>query len=185
MVDVQCTPPQINPYAQLYAMCSDRLVILKRSAITTLVMVLAACASSNQSKIETAATTPLNDLNLTQNRIPEVLLIAQKAAYAIPDDTSCAVLSDQIAWLDEALGPDLDAPATDANPGLIERGGTVANDTAMGALQSTAEGIIPFRGWVRKITGAERHSRKVAAAISAGIIRSAFLKGIRTTRACP
>jgi hypothetical protein len=166
-------------------MWQDRLAILKRPAITTLAVMRAACASSNQSKIETAATTPLNDLNLAQNAIPEVLLIAQKGAYTIPDDASCPVLSGQIALLDEALGPDLDAPATAANPGLIERGGTVANDTAMGALQSTAEGIIPFRGWVRKITGAERHSRKVAAAISAGIIRRAFLKGIRTTLVCP
>jgi hypothetical protein len=129
---------------------------------------LAACASSNQTKLETAATTPLNDLNLVQNPIPEVLAIAKKQAYSIPEDADCQILSAQIAALDDVLGPDLDTPATDKNPGVIERGGEAANDAAMGALQRTAEGVIPFRGWVRKFTGAERHSRQVAAAISAG-----------------
>lgn len=166
-------------------MRSDRLVHLNRLAMFALACMIAACASSDHAKLETAATTPLNDLNLAQIPIPEVLVVAQKGVYAVPDDPSCQFLASQIALFDEALGPDLDAPATDANPGLIERGGKAANDTAMGALQRTAEGVIPFRGWIRQITGAERYSRKVAAAISAGIIRRAFLKGIRSTRGCP
>ena len=32
--------------------------------------------------------------------------------------------------------------------------------------------------------GAERHSRKVSAAIAAGIVRRAFLKGVATTNGC-
>jgi hypothetical protein len=42
-----------------------------------------------------------------------------------------------------------------------------------------------FRGWVRKLSGAERYSKQVAAAIAAGSIRRAFLKGLGQAAACP
>ena len=48
------------------------------------------------------------------------------------------------------------APESAFDSGLIERGSDAVENSAIGALQSTAEGIIPFRGWVRKLTGAER-----------------------------
>jgi hypothetical protein len=44
--------------------------------------------------------------------------------------------------------------------------------------------VIPFRGWVRKLDGAERHSKEVAAAIAAGSVRRAFLKGVGQTLGC-
>ena len=61
-----------------------------------------------------------------------------------------------------------------------DRVGDAANDALMGAAQS----VIPFRGWVRKLDGAERHSREVAAAIAAGSVRRAFLKGVGQTLGC-
>lgn len=79
------------------------------------------------------------------------------------------------------LGPDLDAPATAGNPGLLDRG----EDAATGALQRTAEGVIPFRGWVRKLSGAERYARHVSAAITAGGVRRGFLRGMASAKACP
>ncbi|MBQ0931810.1 hypothetical protein KAK07_00220 [Ideonella sp. 4Y16] len=141
---------------------------------------LTACASADQTKLSGAAVTPLNDLNLVNAPIPEALQQAQKAPYALLADARCDTLAADIRALDEVLGPDLDAPATEANPGLIERGGHLAAD----AVQRTAEGIVPFRGWVRKLTGAERYSRQVAAAIAAGTVRRAFLKGVRRARDC-
>src|SRR5664280_2970956 len=71
--------------------------------------------------------------------------------------------------------PDLDTPATESNSGLIERGSNEAKSSAVDALRSTTEGIVPFRGWVRKLSGAERYSHKVAASIAAGTVRRAFL----------
>jgi len=44
--------------------------------------------------------------------------------------------------------------------------------------------VIPFRGWIRKLTGAERYSKRVAAAITAGAVRRAFLKGVRVMKNC-
>jgi hypothetical protein len=144
---------------------------------------LLGCAT-DQKAVTSAATTPLTDLNLVSAPIPEILLAAQRAPYAAPADASCTALSAQVKALDEVLGPDLDAPPTDSNPGLIERGGTAVGEAATGALRRTAEGVIPFRGWVRKLTGAERYTKQVAAAISAGTVRRAFLKGLAVAKSC-
>ncbi|KQV96515.1 hypothetical protein [Pelomonas sp. Root1237] len=143
-------------------------------------LVLTACASSNQDKVATAATTPLSDLNVVRADIPEVLKTAAAAPYATPVDASCGGLAAGIRALDEVLGPDLDAPHTSGNPGLLDRGG----DAATGALQRTAEGVIPFRGWVRKLSGAERYAHQVSAAITAGGVRRGYLRGLSAAKAC-
>ncbi|WP_457445931.1 hypothetical protein [Roseateles sp. P5_E4] len=144
------------------------------------VLVLTACASSNQDKVANAATTPLSDLNVVRAEIPDVLKAAAAAPYAMPADTSCGGLAAGIRALDEVLGPDLDAPHTSGNPGLLDRGG----DAATGALQRTAEGVIPFRGWVRKLSGAERYAHQVSAAITAGGVRRGYLRGLSAAKAC-
>lgn len=143
-------------------------------------LVLTACASSSQDKVATAATTPLTDLNVVRAEIPDVLKAALAAPYATPADTSCPALAASVRALDEVLGPDLDAPVVKGNTGLLERG----EDAATGALQRTAEGVIPFRGWVRKLSGAERYARQVSAAITAGGVRRAFLRGLSVAKAC-
>ena len=144
------------------------------------VVVLTACASSNQEKVATAATTPLSDLNVVRAEIPEVLKAAAAAPYAPPADASCPGIAAGIRALDEVLGPDLDAPHTAGNPGLLDRG----EDAATGALQRTAEGVVPFRGWIRKLSGAERYARQVNAAITAGGVRRGFLRGLAAAKAC-
>lgn len=147
-------------------------------------LLLAGCAAQDPARLGHAAATPLTDLNLLQSAIPAVLQQAQRAPYARPEPADCAALQQQLATLDEVLGPDLDQPANASNPGLLARGGELADDAAMGALQRTAEGIVPFRGWVRKLTGAEQHSRMVTAAITAGGVRRGFLKGLRVAQGC-
>jgi hypothetical protein len=128
-----------------------------------------------------AATTPLSDLNLVRAEIPPALVMAQKAPYGTPADRSCGALAADVQALDAVLGADLDTPATAANPGLIERGG----EAAIGAFRGAAEGVVPFRGWVRKLTGAEKYAREVAAAIAAGTVRRAYLKGLGLAGGCP
>lgn len=156
------------------------LTLLTLAASLTLV----ACASRTQNRLTYAAATPLTDLNLVRDEIPDVLAQAQKTPYAAPDDQTCGALSLQVHMLDEVLGADLDTPSTDANPSLVERGSDAAENSAVGALQRTAEGLVPFRSWVRKLSGAEKHSRKIAAVIAAGTIRRAFLKGVAAANGC-
>jgi len=156
-------------------------------------LALAGCASSKSpaeraadtgTSLHKAATAPLADLNLVQEKIPPVLLAALKAPYAPPPQRDCVELAGSVRELDAALGADLDTPASLLNPGLLERGSGAIGDAANDALKSTAESVIPFRGWVRKLDGAERHSKEVAAAIAAGSVRRAYLKGVGQTLGC-
>jgi hypothetical protein len=147
-------------------------------------LLLGACASKTQTRVTDAAATPLSDLNLVRAELPEVLVYAQAHTYEPLEDQSCGSVSLEIHKLDEVLGADLDTPASANAPSLLERGGDAAENTAVGAVQRTAEGLIPFRSWVRKLSGAERHTRRVAAAITAGSIRRAFLKGMGAANGC-
>jgi len=143
-----------------------------------------ACSKPQTARMTSAATTPLGDLNLVRAKIPPVLLAAQKTPYGTPVDPSCEGLATEVRLLDAALAPDLDAPPASGSPSLIERGRTEADGAAVGALKHTAEGLIPFRGWVRKLSGAERYSKLVTDAITAGIIRRAYLKGLGQAQGC-
>jgi hypothetical protein len=143
-----------------------------------------------ESRVVETATQPLNDLNLLENRIPPVLTAAaQKGAYAAPADTACAALQGELRSLDAALGPDIDAPAAPGtDPNLVEQAVGFVGQQAIGTVTSTVntvvDGVIPLRSWVRKLSGAERYSSEVAAAISAGRTRRAFLKGWARASRC-
>ncbi len=141
-------------------------------------------ADKAEQAVTQAALTPFNDLNLVRADIPEVLRAALRKPYEPPAEMSCESLATAVQALDAALGADLDTPPTASNPGLVERGSDAAGNAAVGALRRTAEGAIPFRGWVRKLTGAERYSREVSAAIAAGTVRRAYLKGIGQAKGC-
>ena len=157
-----------------------------------LALTLAGCASPETpqgaakegAQIQKAVEAPFADLNLVQEKIPPVLQAAVKAPYALPSERTCPALANEVRALDGALGADLDTPPTAADPGLVARGGNLVGDAANDALRGAAESVIPFRGWVRKLDGAERHSKEVAAAIAGGSVRRAFLKGVGQALGC-
>lgn len=157
---------------------------MKSIALALVTMALVACSTKQADGLSAAATSPLSDLNLVNAPIPEVLKAAQLAPYARPAGTACEALLAEVRRLDEVLGADLDTPATDSNPGLVDRAGELVVDQATASLRRSAEGLIPYRSWVRKLTGAERYSRQVASAIAAGTVRRAFLKGMAVSQQC-
>ncbi|WP_374471404.1 hypothetical protein [Phenylobacterium sp.] len=124
-----------------------------------------------------AVTSPLRDLNVVRSKIPEVLLRAMADPYERPPNTRCQTLIALVQPLDQALGADLDVPQTSEDD-LLSR------ETAYGAVASVASGAIPFRGWVRQLSGAERHDGAVQAAITAGAVRRAYLKGLGESKGC-
>ncbi|MDI6624829.1 MAG: hypothetical protein QME55_08875, partial [Brevundimonas sp.] len=67
---------------------------------------------------------------------------------------------------------------------LGERAGDAASSAALDAIRDTATDFIPGRSWIRRLSGAEQHSRHVQAAIQAGRMRRAFLKGVGMNRNC-
>lgn len=136
-------------------------------------------------RVGQAAITPLSDLNVVQQKIPAALLEARDGgAYKVPEKLDCPSVQYEITRLDVALGADFDAGDKD-KPSLLERGGDMAENYGVGFVRRTMEGFVPFRSWLRKLTGAEKHSKQVAAAIAAGGVRRAYLKGLRQGLGCP
>ncbi len=131
-----------------------------------------------------AVAAPLEDLNLKQTAIPAVLQRAVDNPYDMTDLDRCEGLAGEIGRLDAALGPDLDETPP---PDTRSRGKKVA-DAAYGAgvsgVRDTTRHVLPFRGWIRKLTGAAKHDRAVEAAIRAGGVRRGYLKGVGMRMNC-
>jgi len=160
---------------------------MRHFAIAGLACALAACATPQEAPTDPmgrAVTAPLTDLNLLRAKIPPILVSALDAPYAPPADGSCAGLAGEVALLDAELGADLDSADTGAKPSVIERGISAVGDSAVGTVRSAAEGVVPMRSWVRKLSGAERHTRLVASAAAAGVVRRSFLKGLGAAAGC-
>lgn len=141
---------------------------------------LTACASTATTdrvpgRGEEAVTRPLRDLSLVQTPIPPQLAAAAAAPYGVEPSRDCPALLTEIGALDSVLGPDIDqVPAK--GPGFAE-------DTAISALQSLFD--LPFRGVIRRISGAERLDREKARAVLAGMVRRGYLKGLALAAGCP
>ncbi len=127
--------------------------------------------------VQDAVTTPFSDLNLTGKKVPDVLKVARAAPYSVSGLENCAAIGDAVLAINSVLGPDLDEPADGEK-------GSVIGDAASGAIRSTTSDLIPFRGWVRKLSGAEKRDKSIQAAIEAGKARRAFLKGYGQARGC-
>lgn len=135
-------------------------------------------------RVGQAAITPLSDLNVVQEEIPDALGNAAKGPYAAPSAPGCGVILTEILALDDALGADLDDPKVREKPSLLTRGTDLAENAGVSAVRRTVEGFVPFRSWLRKLSGAEKHSKQVSAAITAGGIRRAYLKGRSDAMGC-
>jgi hypothetical protein len=174
---------------------------LTRIAGAALALLLGACATTESpapaaattpaektakaaDEVAQAVTAPLADLNLVRAEIPPILLLAQKLPYGPPADPTCAGLAKQIEALDAVLGADLDTAQTAVNPSLIERGLDSVGGAAIGTIRGTTQAVVPYRSWVRRLSGAERYSKDVSAAIAAGTIRRAYLKGFGQAQGC-
>jgi hypothetical protein len=137
-------------------------------------------AEADRSGVKGVAESPLRDLNVLRTKIPEVLLRAMADPYERPGPGRCADLVERLKPLNEALGEDLDVTSKEGQQGMIAKGKTTALTVASGA----ASDVIPFRGWIRKLSGAEQHDRYVQAAITAGAVRRAYLKGLGEAKGC-
>lgn len=152
------------------------------TAVLALGLGLAACATtgdkppdtSSAGRIEGAMTRPLRDLGVMRNAIPDALVAAAAAPYAVDDPTDCSTLLAEIAHLDSVLGPDLDVARA-------KREGS-ADEMLFDAFQGALD--LPFRSAIRKLSGAEKRDRARAAAVLAGMVRRGWLKGVAHGAGC-
>jgi hypothetical protein len=120
------------------------------------------------------ARTPMTDLNLSRTEVPALLAEAEQRPYSLQGLDTCEQLTRAVGEFDAVLGPDLDLPQAER---ARLSGGRIA--------QWAVGRFIPFRGLIREISGANRQQRAVEAAIQAGLMRRAFLKGVGAARRCP
>jgi hypothetical protein len=130
-----------------------------------------------------AATAPLEDFNLRRERIPPVLLHAEANPYDLRGMGRCGAIAAEVAQLDEALGPDTAEPPPPRGS-RSEQTAAAAAGLALEAVRDASTDFIPGRSWIRLLTGAERHSRRVQSAVQSGLLRRAFLKGTGMQRNC-
>lgn len=119
------------------------------------------------------ALTPLSDLNIKKTGIPPLLIAAQERPYALDGLSSCARLNAAVGDLNTLLGDDIDVPDSDGekvDPGRVA--------------QSVVGSLIPFRGLIRELSGANAQERKLQSAIIAGSTRRGFLKGMAQQKGC-
>lgn len=132
------------------------------------------CAQDQTARdVRDVAQTPLEDLGIMGDDIPEVLLTAARDPYAHDGLTTCNAIVAEVAAIDRVLGNDYDI-ATEEKDGI---------DTKSAA-KSVVGSLIPFRGVVREVSGAAGDARKAAAAVTAGMVRRAYLKGLGQGRGC-
>ena len=130
-----------------------------------------------------AAMTPLEDLNLRRDEIPPALE-AVGNPYEFPAEATCAEIETHITGLNNVLGPDWDAPPGGDETPLSERAGDAASDGILGTVASEAGGILPYRGWVRRLSGANAHEKKIKQAYDRGAHRRTYLKALGLMKGC-
>ena len=126
------------------------------------------------------AEAPLSDLNLMRQKIPPILLAAMNDPYAPLPRLNCRTLAAEIGRLYEALGHDFDDPPPPTDPNMTRPSGA-----GLKLMHSGIQALSPYDGFVRLLSGAQKHDQLVMSAINAGAARRAYLKGLGESRACP
>jgi hypothetical protein len=115
------------------------------------------------------------DLGIIGPKTPEILEKAKADPYAPPAEPACERLPEELAALDEALGPDADVPRPKHRLLRLQPA------KWMGQAMRSA---IPHRDVVRFLTGADRKQKALNDAAMAGWARRGYLKGLAKTLAC-
>jgi len=161
----------------VYAMSISTITakaLLASAAMALIAAPAHAQMTEEEPDVEDVARTPLEDFNIDSDDIPEVLIIAAQDPYASDGLGTCNAIVGEVAALDQVLGEDFDLPR-DEEGRRISRGRVA---------QSVVGSFIPFRGIVREVSGANARRREVNTAITAGMVRRGFLKGLGAQRRC-
>lgn len=129
-----------------------------------------------------AAAIPFRDVGLMR---PEIPLVLRNLGYPYSTGTltNCTAVAHEISQLDAVLGPESYQPGPNRN--IWDRSGDFVEDQAIQAAEDTAEDLIPFRSWVRRLSGANRAERDALRAVANGQQRRTFLRGYGASLGCP
>lgn len=159
--------------------------LLFGSCLGACMMVGTAWAQRDDSTIGGAFTQPLRDLGILRPEPDEALQRAATAPYGdaptLPNGgLDCATVAGEIESLNAALGADLDA-AAEVDSSLMAQARRGAGDAVVDAVGDLVG--LPYRGIIRRLSGADRRDREMRDAVQAGMVRRAFLRGL-SAREC-
>jgi hypothetical protein len=109
--------------------------------------------------------------------VPPKLLAVQEDPYSLAGLGKCAAISREVSELNDVLGADVNEQVDKSRAKKRE-------ETAGRVAGTVAGGIIPFRGLIGEVTGANAERRRYALAVYAGTVRRGFLKGVGLERGC-
>jgi hypothetical protein len=122
------------------------------------------------------ATQPVRDLGIDKDEISEVLQEAAENPYAPLPSPRCGGLNVALGELNAVLGEDFTVGA-ETNE---DRAGKIAEVVG----RSIVNSLIPLRGLLREISGAAPAERRLQAAVTAGIARRGYLRGLASAKGC-
>jgi hypothetical protein len=164
-----------------------RVEIWRAIAVVALVCAASACnggrTADTRRGVVNAAATPIRDVGLIRPEIPPVLRTLGYPYSTASLAAGCSAVSYEIGQLDAVLGPESFQAGPARN--IWDRGGDLAEQQAIDAFQDTAEDIIPFRSWVRRLSGASHAEREALRAFANGQQRRTFLRGYGASLGCP
>lgn len=137
-------------------------------------------ADNSSKNVASVAESPLSDLNMVHQKIPPILQYAAANPYLPLKHVTCRTLTAEINRLYVALGRDFDDPLPPRDRNVTHSGGT-----GLRLMHNAAEWLIPYDGFVRTLSGAQRRDQNVVDAITAGDTRRGYLKGLGEARHCP
>ncbi len=148
---------------------------------------VAACGTTGRTAdtrrgVADAAYTPLRDVNMIRPEIP-LLLRNLQYPYATVELTSCEAVTLEIHRLDAVLGPE--SYQYGPNRNVFDRSGDFVEEQTIAAARNTAQDLIPFRSWVRTLSGASEADREALRAVANGQQRRTFLRGYGASMGCP
>lgn len=109
--------------------------------------------------------------------VPPKLLAIQDDPYSLAGLGKCAAIIREVGELDAVLGPDVNE--------RVDKSRAQKREETAGRVAGTVAGsIIPFRGLIGEVTGANAERQRYAAAVYAGTVRRGFLKGVGLERGC-
>lgn len=108
---------------------------------------------------------------------PAKLVAIQDNPYSLAGLGKCAAIIREVTELNDVLGADV-------NEQVDKDRAKKREETAGRVAGTVAGGIIPFRGLIGEVTGANAERRRYAQAVYAGTVRRGFLKGVGLERGC-
>ena len=148
-----------------------------------------------------AAQAPLEDANLKRQSIPDDLKQMTDNPYSVPKPLNCATVVGSIVQMNNVLGPEKIYDGKSSNDSLvkawdhahhiewkdkdkyIDSGSSFVQEKVADVVRTHVD-IIPYRSWLRWISGADAHAKRVAEAFEAGKLHRAFLRGVAVNLHC-